>query len=100
MTKLKIKTTIQSELDIIEIGKYIGQYNKIAAKSILNKIRSMFLTLADYPELGKNRSEFTDDNNIYFFAFQSRYLIVYTINQEELLILRVLSSYQNICKIL
>ena len=95
MNRLIIRTTEQAETDISEIGKYIAKDNKIAAKNLLLKIRNSFLTLAEYPNIGTNRFEFSGDDKI-----QSHYLIVYTIDKDELLILRVLSAYQNICEIL
>lgn len=100
MNRLIIRTTEQAETDISEIGKYIAKDNKIAAKNLLLKIRNSFLTLAEYPNIGTNRFEFSGDDKIYFFTVQSHYLIVYTIDKDELLILRVLSAYQNICEIL
>lgn len=100
MTKLIVKITEQAEQDIKEIKKFIEKDNKEAAKALFIKIKNAFITLSEYPNLGINRPELTDDNNIFFYVVHCHYLIVYQVKDSTLNIVRVLTSYQNICDIL
>ncbi len=100
MTKLTIKITEQAEQDIKEIKKYIEKDNQTAAKALFIKIKNAFITLSEYPNLGINRPELADDKNIFFYVVHCHYLIVYQIMDDTLNIVRILTSYQNICDIL
>ena len=100
MSNRKIIITVEAENDIINIENYIAQDNITAAKDFVIKLKKTFINLAFYPRLGKNRPEFSGDDKILFLPVMTNYLIVYTIINNDLNIVRVLSKYQNICAIL
>ncbi len=76
--------TIKSKAlaDIQTISDYIAQDNKTAALELIDIFNKSFEKLAKFPDLG---------------VIKKRYLVVYNIEDEKVCILRVLTSYQNIC---
>ena len=100
MNNRKIIITEEAENDISNIEKYIAQDNLYAAKEFVVKLKNSFINLSLYPRLGKNRPEFSGDNKILFLPVMTNYLIVYTVIDNNLHIVRVLTKYQNICVIL
>ena len=100
MTNRKIIITEEAENDISNIEEYIAQDNPTAAKEFVVKLKNSFISLSLYPRLGKNRPEFSGDSRILFLPVMTNYLVVYTIIENDLHIVRVLAKYQNICAIL
>lgn len=100
MNNRKIIITEEAEKDIQNIENYIAQDNISSAKDFIIKLKKSFINLSYYPRLGKNRPEFSGNNKFLFLPVMSNYLIVYTIIENNLYIVRVLSKYQNICAIL
>ena len=100
MTNRRIIITEEAENDISNIEEYIAQDNVNAVKEFVIKLKRSFINLSLYPRLGKNRPEFSGDNKILFLPVMTNYLIVYTIIENDLHIVRVLTKYQNICAIL
>jgi plasmid stabilization system protein ParE len=100
MTNRKIIITEEAENDISSIEEYIVKDNLNAAKDFVVKLKKSFINLSLYPRLGKNRPEFSGDKRILFLPVMTNYLIVYTIIENNLYIVRVLTKYQNICAIL
>ncbi|MBQ3818977.1 type II toxin-antitoxin system RelE/ParE family toxin [bacterium] len=100
MTNRKIIITEKAQDDINNIEQYIACDNLCAAKEFVIKLKKSFINLSLYPRLGKNRPEFSGDNRILFLPVMTNYLIVYTIIENNLYIVRVLTKYQNISSIL
>ena len=100
MKNRKIIITEKAEIDINNIEQFIAKDNVKAAKEFLNKLKNSFISISCYPRIGKNRPEFSGDNKILFLPVMTNYLIVYTIIDNDLHIVRVLTKYQNICAIL
>lgn len=99
MNNLKLVIEDAAETDMLSIAEYIAQDNKTAAANILKVFYETYKTLTVYPELGLSRPDFTH-KNVRFYTIKKHYLIVYVITNEEIHILRVLSSYQDICSLL
>lgn len=100
MSKFDIILTENAKSDIIKIKEYIAKDNKTASKDFVIKLRKTFLNLSAYPRIGKNRPEFSGNSDILFLPFMTNYLIVYSIFNGKLYIIRILSNYQNICALL
>jgi len=100
MTNRKIIITVEAENDIRNIEEYIVQDNVNAANDFVIKLKKSFINLSLYPRLGKNRPEFSGNDKILFLPVMTNYLIVYTIIDNDLYIVRILTKYQNICAIL
>ena len=100
MTKRKIIITDEAENDISNIEEYIAQDNVNATKDFVIKLKKSFIILSLYPRLGKNRPDFSGNDKILFLPVMTNYLIAYTIIDNDLYIVRVLTKYQNICAIL
>lgn len=93
--------TIKSKAiaDIKTIADYIAQDKKSAALKLVEMFNKTFEKLAQFPDLGTVRKDFTY-LNVRFFVVKKHYLIIYNIEDEKVCILRVLTSYQDICSML
>lgn len=100
MNNRRIIISEEAGKDISEIAEYIANDNISAAKDFVTKLKKSFINLSLYPRLGKNRPEFSGNNEILFLPVMTNYLIVYTIINNDLHIVRILTKYQNICAIL
>ena len=59
-----------------------------------------FATLSKHPNLGKTRDDFTY-LDVKFYVVKKNYLVIYRIiGNKTLRILRILTTYQDICSIL
>lgn len=99
MNRLNFKIKSVALEDMKKIADYIAQDNKSASLKIIKLFYKSFNNLCDYPELGSIRQDFTY-KNVRFLKVYKHYLIVYNYDSENIYILRVLSNYQNICKLL
>ena len=100
MSNRKIIITKEAENDIISIENYIAIDNKNAAKDFVIKLKKTFINLSKYPRLGKNHPKLSGDDKILFLPVMRNYLIVYTVIDDNIHIVRVLTTYRNICAIL
>ena len=89
----------KAEVDMTLIAEYIAKDNRAAALNLLNQFYATFETLSKYPNLGFTRKDFTY-SDVKFYVVRKNFLILYKIEKSTLFILRVLSSYQDICALL
>ena len=94
MNNYQIKDRAKKDLEII--SQYIAQDNKSAALKMLQTIYDKFEDIANNPKIGKKREEFAY-LDVRFYVVKKNYLIIYTVQDKTVCILRVLSSYQDIC---
>lgn len=100
MNNLKLEITSKAYNDIENIADYIAQDNKAAAIKFVKLFNKTFETLCKHPHLGKQRKDFTY-LDVKFYVVKKNYLIIYRIiNGTNLRILRVLTTYQDICSLL
>lgn len=100
MNDLKLEITSKAYSDIETIADYIAKDNKNAAIKFVKLFYKTFKTLCKHPNLGKIRFDFTY-LDVKFYVVKKNYLIVYRIiDNKTLRILRVLTTYQDICSIL
>ncbi len=99
MNNLNLIITEQAYNDINLIVDYIAKDNNKVAKKFLEFLIKSCRTLTKFPNLGKKRPDFSYKNTL-FYIIKKRYIIAYKTQQENLYILRVLSSYQDICKLI
>lgn len=85
--------------DITIIADHIREDNEKAALRFIQSLHDIFDKLANFPNIGIARKDFTY-RDVRFFVVKKHYLIVYNIENDAVCILRVLSSYQNICALL
>jgi len=95
--KLKIKSTALKDME--KIADYIANDNKSAALEMLKLFYQSFNDLCNYPQIGVVRKDLTY-KNVRFLKVYKHYLIIYNFDKENIYILRVLSNYQNICKLI
>lgn len=99
MNKLELIIENAAERDMSLVAEYISKDKKCAAVKMLNNFYKSFEKLSLFPDLGCERSDFKY-KNVKFFIVKKHYLIVYIVKNDSLHILRVLSSYQDICNLL
>ncbi len=100
MNDLKLEITSKAYNDIEIISDYIAKDNKTAAQKFVRLFYKTFKTLCKHPNLGKTRDDFTY-LDVKFYIMQKKYLVIYRIIDNKVLrILRVLTTYQDICSIL
>ena len=85
--------------DITIIADRIKEDNETAALKFVQVLYETFDKLAKFPNLGLSRKDFTY-KDVRFFVVKKHYLVVYNLENDFICILRVLSSYQNICVLL
>lgn len=100
MNNLELEITGKAYNDIEIIADYIAKDNKNAATKFVKLFNKAFKTLCKHPYLGKSREDFTY-MDVKFYIVKKNYLIIYRIIDDKTLrILRVLTTYQDVCSIL
>ncbi|MBQ2644187.1 type II toxin-antitoxin system RelE/ParE family toxin [bacterium] len=89
MNNLQLVIENAAETDMLAIAKYIAQDNKTAAANILKTFYETYNNLTAYPELGLSKPYFTD-KDVRFYTVKRHYLIVYSITDTEIHIVRIL----------
>ncbi len=85
--------------DITIIADHVREDNEKAALKFVQVLYETFDKLSKFPNLGVSRKDFTY-KDVRFFVVKKHYLVVYNLENDCIYILRVLSSYQNICALL
>ncbi len=99
MNDLELEITSKAYNDIEIISDYIAKDNRTAATKFVRLFNNAFKTLCKHPYLGKSRDDFTY-LDVKFYIVKKNYLVIYRIiNNKTLRILRVLTTYQDICSI-
>lgn len=99
MNRLKLVIENKAEFDMELIADYIAKDNKNAASKLLKHFYKAFEKLSAYPNIGTKRLDFTY-KDVKFYVTKKHYLIIYTIIEDSIHILRVLTAYQDICALL
>ena len=99
MSKLKLIITDRAKADIRLITNFIAKDNKSAARAMSVYLYKICRNLAEFPDMGTVRPDFTY-KNFRFFTIKKRYVIVYRVEDSILFISRVLTAYQDICALL
>lgn len=100
MNDLQLEITSKAYNDIEIILDYIAKDNKAAATKFGKLLNKSFTTLCKHPYLGKTRDDFTYFD-VKFYVVKKNYLVIYRIIENKTIrILRVLTTYQDICSIL
>ena len=95
MNKINCKIKSVALSDGENIVDYIKQDHPTAAIKLFNKFNDTFKLLCSHPNMGFIKDEFKY-KNVRFYKVKKHYLIVYNFENDEINILRVLSSYQDI----
>jgi len=87
----------QADADISQICDYIAKDNPDAAELIDNRIHDAIQRLARFPGLGHIRPDVTDKR--YLFWAEGKYVIAYRLEDEELVVIRVLHGARDFRRI-
>ena len=89
--------TQKAERDLEGIADYIGERNPKAADKLLEEFEQVFQLLVNSPKIGNSRPDLTK-RQLRFWPVDS-YLVIYK-EASVLEIVRILSGYRNLFKIL
>ncbi len=95
MNNFELIITEQAYLDIENIIDYIAKDNLAAAKKTLDLLFKSCFLLSNFPDLGSKKYQI-ENENILLLTVKKRYIIAYKIQNKKLIIVRILSSYQDI----
>jgi len=84
--------------DLNDIWDYIARDDLDAADRVVNEIYDAILLISSIPRIGHLREDLTDEP-LRFWPVR-RYLIVYRSESEPLEIVRILSAYQDVHRLL
>jgi len=90
--------TLQAQLDLQEIWRYIALDNPIAAERVEGELYAEFERLSHNPNIGHKREDITN-KPVRFWSLYS-YQIIYNSGQESILILRILSGYRDLANMM
>ena len=97
MNNLNLEITSKAYNDIDTISDYIAEDNKSASLKMLKLFNKTFEMLTKHPNIGSVRNDFTY-LDVKFYVVKKNYLVVYRVmDNKTLRILRVLTTYQDIC---
>jgi len=97
MSNLELEITSRAYYDMEIIFDFIAKDNKSAANKMVKLFYQTFEMFLTHPNIGMTRKDFTY-LDVKFFVIKKNYLIVYrVIDDKKLRILRVLTTYQDIC---
>lgn len=99
MNNYKIITTDAAKEDVKNISSYIAKDNIRAAIAVTKLLKKSIEKLSNFPNLGKNKNGIKD-KDILIFIVKQRYSIAYKIVNGSIVVLRILSRYQDIFAIL
>ncbi|MCL1866610.1 MAG: type II toxin-antitoxin system RelE/ParE family toxin [Oscillospiraceae bacterium] len=99
---MKIQISPKAANDINQIKKYICEEydNPTAANRIVKRIMDSYERLEEFPYIRKRLDGFSDVITDYRFLNCDKYLIFYTVEEEIVLIDRVIHSKRDYCKLL
>ncbi len=87
-----------AEQDLDEIWEYIAADNVDAADRWLTKLEKATQTVADMPGIGHTRKDLTDKPVLFWPV--GRYLIIYRADRRPIEVVRVLSAYRDVSRLL
>ena len=88
----------EARQDLFNIWEYIAQDNIDAADRVAGEIRNAMATLAQNPGVGHYRKDLADEPLRFWRVYT--YLIIYRSESKPIEIVRVLSAYRDIRKLL
>lgn len=97
--KRTFQLTPQAEADIEHIVRWIAQDNIPAALRMFDRFYDAFRLIVANPRIGHKRKDLTD-RNVLFWSVKPRYHVIYSVNFEPLLIVRVLPADRDIASLL
>lgn len=82
----RYRLTNRAQADIEEIGRFIAADNPPRARSFVRELRQRCVRISDHPQAAPLRSEFGEGVRMVTLG---RYLILYTMHDEDVVIERV-----------
>lgn len=95
MNSLKLVITNEAYSDIDNISKFISKNDSVSAKKFLKRIQIACSLLTKFPNIGVHKAGLKD-KEVKLFILNKQYLIAYKVDNENLVILKVSSRYQDI----
>ena len=94
---MKVTYTDDAVADFVDIGEYIARDDPAAARRFLTDLRSFILRVATTPRAYRLREEW--GGNVRAARF-GNYLVVFEMEADELLVLRIANGRRHIARLL
>lgn len=94
---MKVHITARAEADLRRLGEYIARDSLAQAEEFLHKLRGFIFNIGDYPLRHRTRPEWGGEVRAANFG---SYLIIYEVQSDIVLVLRVASGRRNIAALL
>ncbi len=97
--KLNLVISERAKQDLIEIADFIAKDNLKTAIAVVDLLRHYCETLTLFPNIGTQNS-LIHIEGVRVFIAKWKYVIVYKIVDDDLVILKISNHYQDICNLL
>ena len=90
---MRLRLTRQAERDLVSIGSWLAERNPRAAHELLDALRRRMMFLKDNPMAGRLRDDIAEGLRGHNVA---PYLILYQVDKDELMIVRVVDGRRDL----
>jgi toxin ParE1/3/4 len=90
---MRIRLSRQAERDLVAIGSWLADRNPRAANELIETLRKRVKALGDNPMIGPLRDDVAKGMRGYVVA---PYLILYRVEQDELLVVRIVDGRRDL----
>jgi len=96
MKEYKIEYTYFANIDLADIWRYMSEYDKDTADNFVLDIKNKIIQLKNFPFSGALKEGLDKINEDVRFLVFKKYNIIYEVNDEIALILRILHGSQEV----
>lgn len=94
---MKIRLTVDAEADFGDIGEYIAEDDVAMAHRFLAELKSFIVKISDAPKSYRLRTEWSGGVRA---ARLGSFLVIFEIEGDEMLVLRIVNGRRDIAKLL
>jgi toxin ParE1/3/4 len=89
---MKLRWSEEAVEDLVRIGRYVGQYDGVAARKLLSRLRGSVVRLKEHPDSGRvvpelGRSDVRE-------VIEGSYRLVYQVEESGVVVLVVFDSHR------
>lgn len=94
---MKVRLTVDAEADFGDIGEYIAQDDFAMAHRFVAELKSFIVRVAEAPRSNRLRTEWSGRVRA---ARLGSYLVIFEVEGDEMLVLRIVNGRRDIAKLL
>lgn len=96
---LNVTFSPRAEQDLAEINTYLSEHSHTAPRQFNHALEKSLSSLSTHPNLGHKRKDLTS-KQVLFWSIIYHYSLIYIHSSTELHILRIISNYRDIKKLI